>query len=199
MIAVIYSEYKHCFITNGKIGTSSLVSLPSPVIQMDRLSDLKLNYKKNQLNNYKIVLMLRNPKERFRSGLFTTLFFDKDRIDKSEAEWKAILTDYLSNTGMFNNSPTRWEEYHCMPWLYTLEDFIEEVDYTPVHINHLSRYLADNGINDIHENNTDRFDNKVHFYNAFDKVIENYKTQYDSLFEKDMEMYYKWLVGEYVC
>lgn len=197
MIVVVFPEYKHSFITCGKIGTSSIVSLPSPMVQYKSIYHYEQNIDK--CLDHKNVLMLRNPKERFRSGMFTTLFFNRGKISKSEVEWKQIIADYLDNSDMFKNNPTSWEDYHMMPCLFKCEDFLNKYSCTPVHISQLSKYLLDNNIPDQHQNNTDYFDNKVHFYNAFDKVIENYKTQYDSLFEKDMEMYYKWLVGEYVC
>ena len=201
MMMITFSDIKQVFITNGKIGSSSLVSLPNPSKQYDRLTEFRRDYRANNFVNYKIVLMLRNPRDRFRSGLFTTLFFDQGKINRTENEWKEIIDNYLKNTGMFSSNPTSWEEYHCMPWLYLLleDNFIEELQYVPVHISQLSRYFVDNNITNLHENNTDMFDNKIHFYNAFDEVIVKYRKQFSSLLGKDIELYNKWLVGEYAC
>jgi len=201
MIITVFSDIKHVFIANGKIGSSTLVSLPYPHKQYDRLTAFRKDFREEQFFGYKIILMLRNPRERFRSGLFTTLFFDRGKISKTEQEWMDIIDNYLKNTGMFSSNPTSWEEYHCMPWLYLLliDNFIDELNYIPVHLSQLSRYFVDNNITNLHENNTDMFDNKIHFYNAFDQVIEAYKDQYDDLLNEDVELYNKWLIGEYAC
>lgn len=201
MIITVFPDIKHVFIANGKIGSSTLVSLPYPHKQYDRLTAFRKDFREEQFFGYKIILMLRNPRERFRSGLFTTLFFDRGKISKTEQEWMDIIDEYLKNTGMFNGEPTSWEEYHFMPWLnlLTFENFIDELNYIPVHLSQLSRYFVDNNITNLHENNTDMFDNKIHFYNAFDQVIEAYKDQYDDLLNEDVELYNKWLVGEYAC
>lgn len=198
---ITFPGINHVFMTNGKIGSSTLVSLPYPHKQYDRLTAFRKDFREEKFFGYKIILMLRNPRERFRSGLFTTLFFDRGKISKTEQEWVDIIDEYLKNTGMFNGKPNSWEEYHLMPWLnlFTLENFIDELNYIPVHLSQLSRYLVDNKITNLHENNTDMFDNKIHFYNAFDQAIEAYKDQYDDLLNEDVELYNKWLVGEYAC
>lgn len=198
---ITFPDINHVFMANGKIGSSTLVSLPYPHKQYDRLTAFRNDFREKKFFGYKIILMLRNPRERFRSGLFTTLFFDRGKISKTEQEWIDIIDEYLKNTGMFNGKPTSWEQYHLMPWLnlFTLENFIDELNYIPVHLSQLSRYLVDNNITNLHENNTDMFDNKIHFYNAFDQVIEAYKDQYYGLLNEDIELYNKWLVGEYAC
>jgi len=198
MIALHYPLYKHLFITYGKIGSSTLAGLPSPNIHYDKKISVLEDFTNNNFLDHEIVLMLRNPRDRFRAGLFTTLFFEGGIRNKTMEEWVDILTEYLSNTGMFNANPTSWEQYHCMPWLQNIETFVDSIRYTPVHISRLSDYLADHGIEPKHENNTDRYNEKSIFYNAYSIAIKQFQKEYNLLLARDVKLYNLWLTGEYV-
>lgn len=197
MIALHYPEYKHLFLTYGKVGSSTLSGMPSPKLHYDKKHKVIEDYNNGAFVDDTIVLMMRNPKDRFRSGLFTTLHYVHKYRDKTIDEWIDIITSHLKETEMFENKANSWEQYHCMPYLNNMRSLLDTIEnFIPVHLNRLSDYLNDNELPVIRTNDSSGSSDQPNFYNAFTEAIKNFKTEYNLLLENDVNMYNSLLTND---
>jgi len=206
------------FYTSGKVATTTLVSIPNA--ESCEINDPKdfVKVTMNFVSGAEKVVMLRNPIDRFLSGIFQyfmvehPLSFVNLKNEMSEEDFNNIFKSQLLNSRYWKKLLERYfeymdwdnlsglEEYHYGNWLCDLN---LDNSFSYLHFRNLSTFLDSKNIEHTHYNESKTIlgrNNEQLVLDIFDQMVyglDKTKVNVKNLVKPDWEIYKELIKEEY--